>query len=85
MQYSAALPYKTNLDYNPADNRYPLYAQAAAAAPRIAVITTNLPELDTRLVANWEAEGITYRQQTIGVYHIYYDFVPTPPRPPLFE
>lgn len=85
MQYSAALPYKTNLDYNAADNRYPLYAQATESAARIAVIITNLPELDTRLIANWQADGITYREHSIGAYHIYYDFDPAPPRPPLFE
>lgn len=85
MQYSAALPYKTNLDYNPADNRYPPYDQATQVAERIAVITTNLPELDMRLLARWQMLGITYREQIIGVYHIYYDFAPSPPRPPLFE
>jgi 4-amino-4-deoxy-L-arabinose transferase-like glycosyltransferase len=85
MQYSAALPYKTNLDYNAADNRYPLYAQATQEAERIAIITTNLPELDTQLVTRWGADGITYREHIIGTYHIYYDFAPTIPRPPLFE
>jgi len=85
MQYSAALPYKTDLNYNPADNRYPLYARAADAAERIAVITTNLPELDIRLQTAWAENCVTYREQVIGAFHIYYDFAPMPPRPPLLE
>jgi len=85
MQYSAALPYKTSLDYNPADNRYPPYAEATANAERIAIITTNLPELDARLMARFEAEGLTYREQIIGVFHVYYDFAPPSPRPPFLE
>jgi hypothetical protein len=85
MQYSAALPYKTTLDYNPADNRYRPYVEAVEKASRIAVITTNLPELDSRLVAQWQSQKITYQETTIGAFHIYYDFAPTQPRPPLFE
>jgi hypothetical protein len=85
MQFSAALPYKTNLDYNPADNRYQHYVQATENAKRIAIITTSLPELDARLVAHLQAEGITYHEQMIGVFHVYYDFTPSLPRPPLFD
>jgi hypothetical protein len=85
MQYSAALPYKTTLDYNPADNRYPAYVRATEEAERIAVITTNLPELDERLTARWTAQNLMYRETVIGAFHIYYDFVPRMPRPPLFE
>jgi hypothetical protein len=85
MQYSAALPYKATLDYNPADNRYPAYVAATEAAERVAVITTNLPELDDRLIAQWSANKITYQEATIGAYHIFYDFVPDIPRPPRFD
>jgi 4-amino-4-deoxy-L-arabinose transferase-like glycosyltransferase len=84
MQYSAALPYKTSLDYNPADNRYPPYVEAADSADRIAVITTNAPELDARLTAHFAALDLTYREQRIGAFHIYYDFQPQQPRPPLW-
>ncbi|MEO8608618.1 MAG: glycosyltransferase family 39 protein [Chloroflexota bacterium] len=85
MQYSAALPYKTTLDYNPADNRYPPYVEATDAAAHVAVITTNLPELDSRLIAGWQLQKMTYQETTIGAFHIYYDFAPMLPRPPLFE
>jgi hypothetical protein len=85
MQYSAALPYKTTLDYNPADNRYRPYVEATKGASRVAVITTNLPELDARLIAQWQSQNISYQEASIGAFHIYYDFTPTQPRPPLFE
>jgi 4-amino-4-deoxy-L-arabinose transferase-like glycosyltransferase len=87
IQYSAALPYKTNLDYNPADNRYPAYIQATQDAEKLAFITTNLPELDTLLAERFRAQGITYSEQIIGAYHIYYDFAPEPeaPLPPFVE
>jgi hypothetical protein len=85
MQYSAALPYKTSLDYNPADNRYPLYVETTANAERIAVITTNLPELDVRLKKYFQEQGMSYHEEIIGVFHIYYDFAPVPPRPPFWD
>jgi len=79
MQYSAALPYKTSLDYNPADNRYPAYVQAADSAEHIAYITTNLPELDAELKRQFEEQGLTYQQHQIGAFVIFYDFSPNLP------
>jgi 4-amino-4-deoxy-L-arabinose transferase-like glycosyltransferase len=76
MQFSSALPYKTSLDYNPADNRYPPYVEATEQAERIAYITTNLPELDARLEADWAEQGITYQETHIGAFHVYYGFEP---------
>ncbi|MBZ0284769.1 MAG: glycosyltransferase family 39 protein [Anaerolineae bacterium] len=79
MQYSAALPYKTSLDYNPADNRYPVYAETTDTADRIAFITTKLPELDAQLEQHFAAQGLTYQQKQIGDFIIYYDFLPNRP------
>lgn len=44
MQYSAALPYKTDLSYTPFDERYPPYRAATDSAPdaQIAYITANV-------------------------------------------
>lgn len=81
LQYSAALPYKTTLDYNAADNRYPPYAAATAQADRVAYITTNLPELNHRLETAFEQGGITYQRDQIGAFTIYYDFGPHHPAP----
>lgn len=82
LQYSAALPYKTSLDYNPADNRYRPYAAAADRADRVAYITANLPELDARLAAVWQAQGITFERRQIGTFNIFYNFEPRRPAMP---
>jgi hypothetical protein len=82
LQYSAALPYKTDLSYNAADNRHRPLQQAAEAAGRVAYITSNLPALDDLLRARFAAGGVTYRVTQIGPYTIYYDFDPPHPRPP---
>ncbi len=80
MQFSAALPYKHDLSYNAADNRYPPYVEATERAEHIAYITSNLPELDARLEADWAALGITYEEARVGVFHAYYGFAPVMPR-----
>jgi hypothetical protein len=76
MQFSAALPYKQDLSYNAADNRYLPYIEATKQAERIAYITTNLPELDARLEAEWAEQSVTYEVRWIGLFHVYYDFEP---------
>ncbi|MBZ0301851.1 MAG: glycosyltransferase family 39 protein [Anaerolineae bacterium] len=78
LTYSASLPYKADLSYNRADNRYPPYAQATAASDSIAYITTRLPALDQRLEAAFEARGIAYEKAVIGDFHVYYGFPTTP-------
>ncbi len=80
IQFSAALPYKADLSYNPADNRYPPYVQAVESAERIAIITTQLPELDAQLEVMLDEQGLSYQQRQIGLFHIYYDFVPERPQ-----
>ena len=35
------------------------------------------------LEAFFAAQGITYQSAQVGIYHIYYDFQPAAPRPPL--
>ena len=79
MQFSAALPYKRDLSYNAADNRYQPYVEATERAGRIAYITTNLPELDEQLETDWAAQGIAYEEAWVGVFHVYYEFRPRSP------
>jgi 4-amino-4-deoxy-L-arabinose transferase-like glycosyltransferase len=74
MQFSASLPYKRDLGYNAADNRYQPYVEATEQAERIAYITTNLPELDARLEAAWAEQGVTYQETQIGDFHVYYNW-----------
>ncbi|HEX2908555.1 MAG TPA: hypothetical protein VHO69_16910, partial [Phototrophicaceae bacterium] len=81
LQYSAALPYKTTLSYNPADNRYPPYAAATAEADKVAYITSNLPELDAYLQTAFQQQNLTYQMVTIGPYTIYSAFEPHNPTP----
>lgn len=84
LQYSAALPYKPDLGYTPRDNRYAPYVQAVAAAPdaQIAYVTANIREVKNGLEAWFAASGVTYTYAQVGIYHIYYNFAPTVPRPP---
>ena len=73
---SAALPYKADLSYNPADRRYPPYDEAVAhAAPQqIAYITSNLPALDARIRACLRAHGVRFAETRIGPYRVFYGF-----------
>ncbi len=85
MQYSAVLPYKTDLSYTPFDERYKPYRAAtdAASDANIAYITANVAAVKDRLEAIFAADGVTYQYAQVGVYHVYYDFAPKAPRPPL--
>jgi 4-amino-4-deoxy-L-arabinose transferase-like glycosyltransferase len=83
LQYSAALPDKASLAYTTAYERYFPYKQASDRAERVAYITANLPNLDARLEAIFADMGITYQNTWVGPFHVYYDFSPSTPRPPL--
>jgi hypothetical protein len=79
IRFSAALPYKANLSYNAADNRYQAYARTARQAERVAFITTRLPALDDWLIAYFAAQQLDYHQQDIGPFRVYFDFSPGRP------
>ncbi len=79
IQFSAALPYKANLSYNSADNRYRPYALTAQQAERVAFVTTRLPALDEWLVRLFAEQQLSYQQQDIGPFRIYFDFGPSRP------
>ena len=70
---SARLPYHQNLGYTRRDDRYPPYSQAVAAAPRAFYITTNHPELDDLIRRRLSSLGVTFKEHSIGNYHIFYD------------
>lgn len=83
VQLSATLPYKPQLTYNPADNRYAPYQQATEDAPAdelVYITTDRLPELLPVLADRFEAAGVQYETRTIGPYIVYYDFQPGAPR-----
>lgn len=83
MQYSAVLPYKTDLSYTRFDNRYAPYVAATENAPpeQIAYITANVAAVKDALEARFAAQDVTYQYVQVGVYHIYYDFAPSVPPP----
>lgn len=70
--FSAELPYHEDFRYTPRDNRYAPYIAAVAASPRAAYITTRHPGLNARLRVGLGALGVTYQEQTIGDFQIFY-------------
>ncbi len=69
---SARLPYHLDLRYTRRDDRYQPYAQAVAESPRAFYITTNHPPLDAQIRDGLDALGVTFEEETIGSYHIFY-------------
>ncbi len=72
--FAPRLPYKADLSYSPNDNRYPAYDALAAESQKAAYITSVHPELDAVLRQQFTALGVTYQEQQIGEFHIFYDF-----------
>lgn len=70
--YEARLPYHPDFRYTPRDDRYPPYAQAVAASPRAAYITTLHPALDERIRAGLAELGVAFQEKQIGDFHIFY-------------
>jgi hypothetical protein len=66
------LPYHLDLSYTRRDDRYPPYAQAVAESPRAFYITTHHPSLDTLIRDGLSDLGVTFSEETIGSYHIFY-------------
>ena len=69
---AAALPYHLDLGYTPRDDRYPPYTQAVAQADRVFYITTNHPQLDDLLRTGFNRLGVSFKEQTIGNYQVFY-------------
>ena len=79
LQYSATLPNKADLSYNPTDNRYPAYVEAVNHAERVAIITTDrLPQLEP--ILQMQLDAYTYNIHEVGIFNVYYDFNPPHPR-----
>ena len=70
--FSPELPYKLEMSYTTVDMRYPAYAAAADASARVAYITTQHPDLDAMLRTLLDDLGVSYQEQQIGPYHIFY-------------
>jgi len=70
---SSQLPYKPDLSYNPADDRYPPYPAEVDRAEQVVYITSIHPTLDALLAERLAAAGVGFAEKQIGPYHIFYD------------
>jgi 4-amino-4-deoxy-L-arabinose transferase-like glycosyltransferase len=70
---AAQLPYHSNLHYNPRDDRYPPYSRQVAASDRPVYVTFQEPHLDRLLRPSLAVLGVSYREQDIGPYRVFYD------------
>ena len=66
------LPYHLDFRYTRRDDRIARYAEAAAESPRAFYITTNHPPLDALIRDRLSALGVTFREESIGSYHVFY-------------
>ncbi len=70
--FSAELPYKADLSYTIKDNRYPLYAEIVDASEKTVLITSQHPELDAHIAELLVGLGVTFQEEQIGPYHVFY-------------
>ncbi len=68
----AALPYKADLSYNPADDRYTPYQETVNEAEEVVYITSHHPVLDGIIRQRMAAYGVTFQERQIGPYHVFY-------------
>ncbi len=71
---AAHLPFRSDLGWNPRDDRYPPYSAIVAASLDRMYVTHREPHLEAYLQSAFAERGITYRIQDIGPYRVYYDF-----------
>jgi len=70
--FAPRLPYKSDMSYTEADNRYPLYNEIVEASERAAYITSKHPELDDILRQQFAALDVSFQEKQIGEFHIFY-------------
>ena len=66
------LPYHQDLRYTARDDRYAPYGEQVSASSRVAYVTTHNPVLDERLKSGFVQNGVTWKENRIGDYQIYY-------------
>jgi 4-amino-4-deoxy-L-arabinose transferase-like glycosyltransferase len=70
---AARLPYKEDLEYWSSDAGYEPYNRAADESATAVYVTTQHPRLDAVLRERFAALGVTFLEQQIGPYHVFYD------------
>ncbi len=71
--FTPRLPYHTDLRYTARDDRYPPYQQLVAESEQVAYITTKNPALDEFLIEGMQAARISWQENWIGDYHIFFN------------
>jgi hypothetical protein len=66
------LPYKDDMRYTSRDDRYAPYGDIVEASPRAVYVTSNHPGLDERLREQFSALGVSFREEQISSYHVFY-------------
>jgi 4-amino-4-deoxy-L-arabinose transferase-like glycosyltransferase len=72
--FTPGLPYHTDLKYTSRDNRYLPYDQKVSQASHAAYITTLNPALDDYLRRQFQSLQVSWSEQKIGDFHVYYNF-----------
>jgi hypothetical protein len=67
------LPYHQDLRYTPRDNRYDRYNSVVGESDEVAYITTKNPALNELIRSRFNALKLTWQEQVIGDYRIFYD------------
>jgi hypothetical protein len=70
---AARLPYKEDLEYWSSDAGYAPYDRAADESLTAVYVTTQHPRLDALLRERLTGAGVTFLEQQIGPYRIFYD------------
>lgn len=71
--YAAELPYKIDMGLAPGDNRYSTYSQQVAESEKVSYITSLHPDLEARLRKQFQANKVSFKEQEIGPYHVFYN------------
>lgn len=71
--YTPRLPYHLDFRYTPRDDRYLPYLKEVEVSDRVAYITTNHPALDSYLRMQFLDQGITWNEELIGDFHVFYN------------
>lgn len=71
------LPYHEDFRFTPRDDRYAPYGELVAQSDEVAYITTNHPALNDALRENFTTRGITWEEEVLGDYHIFYELSET--------
>lgn len=70
--FTPRLSYHLDLRYTARDDRYAPYRALVDASERVAYITTHNPALDDRLKQGFHDLEVTWLEESIGDYHVFY-------------